>query len=643
MAVLTTSQLTFYDYKDAYSVEINPDCIVINCDEKGISKDITEVNISYSVYCGRSRISGTAVLNFEINGEKIEYTVQDCSSEVDGSIQFSIPANIDFTNIESAHIIFSELVGGDGDTFTFDKYVQFIKAVDGASGTGLVFKVYSENGTIFREDMEEIQLETVLFVGESRVELSDEDYTWEYDNGLNTWVQLGNGSTLLINRSDEYAFKTIRCVINYNENIYEDYISLTDDVVIYSSEIKYFNGSNVFGAKDKYLIAYMSLYKNGKEIDILPANQYAIATSISNSGVITTDVKKEDGTVFDANDTGVLIYFIVNDTSNANIYNIVLGQFNGTLWQLVDPSNVIDVPYECVYSSSKSYDNLAKASLYNESNKIMVVSKEQVNKTLPISFNAYKKTDIVSPVSTAIDSVIDTHDPIIGTNPPENPIDGTLWIDIGSSPYKLKVCQINSDGTVEWVDSNEYIGEKVHTSRPESYSILDIWILNDAETCAYIDKNGVHYEYGPGSMLRSSASRTKSEITEMNGYPYSDWSEIKSELTEMRDNVAQYFEFNSDTGLKIGQKDQKFYVNISATEMGFYDNSNSSDPDKKVVSIGNQSAKIKHLTVEEQTSFNCNCQADFNNQINMHRSSSNNAGFAWKIESNGSLSLVVLS
>ena len=640
MAVLTTSQLTFYDYKDSYSVEINPDCIVINCDEKCISKDITEVNISYSVYCGRSRVSGTAVLDFEINGEKIEYTVQDCSSEVDGSIQFSIPANIDFTNIESVHIIFSELSGGDGDTFTFDKYVQFVKAVDGASGAGLVFKVYSENGTVFREDMDEITLETALFIGESRVELDEDKYTWEYNN-----VRLGNGSNFTVNRDDEYAFKTIKCRINYNDIDYEDYISLTNEVNIYTSEVKYFKGSNIFSHSDSYLIAYMALYKNGEEIDLLPT--YKCATNPvppidDSTRLIDTNVKKEDKTEFGTDDAGTLMYFIVKDDMNDVIaYNMVLGEFNGTEWHT---TNEPYKQYECVYSCSKSSKNLTKSLVYSELDKIMAISKEQIDKTLAISFNAYKKSDVTSSISVAVGSVIDTNDPYIGTDPPDNPVSGTLWMNIKNTPYVLKVCKISEDGKAEWTDVNQQIGA-VYTSIPYSYFAGDIWILNDGEACRYTDQNGILHSYGPGSMLKSSTSRTTDEIEEMvkiNSYPFSDWLDTQSKFTEMKDNIEQYFSFDSVDGLTIGRQDEKFYVNIKADEMGFYEVAEGDTDGTKVVSIGSKTATIKNANIQDSATFEC--KTDFKKQINMYNEySTNMTGFTWKFETDGSLSLVVIS
>ena len=79
--------------------------------------------------------------------------------------------------------------------------------------------------------------------------------------------------------------------------------------------------------------------------------------------------------------------------------------------------------------------------------------------------------------------------------------------------------------------------------------------------------------------------------------------------------------------------------------MGFYDNSSSDTPNKKVVSIGNQSAVIRNLVVEESAEFKCN--AEFAGEIGMHKLKSDGTidpiGFVWKIESNGSLSLATTS
>lgn len=95
-------------------------------------------------------------------------------------------------------------------------------------------------------------------------------------------------------------------------------------------------------------------------------------------------------------------------------------------------------------------------------------------------------------------------------------------------------------------------------------------------------------------------------------------------------NASQYFSFSSSSGLKIGQRDEKFYTQISSTDMGFYDNTGNSA--KKVVSIGNKSATIKNLKVEEGAQFDCN--TTFNEDVQF-------GNFVWQIETNGSLSLAI--
>ena len=120
--------------------------------------------------------------------------------------------------------------------------------------------------------------------------------------------------------------------------------------------------------------------------------------------------------------------------------------------------------------------------------------------------------------------------------------------------------------------------------------------------------------------------------TNANEFNASHWIDADAEMTNLKNNINQYFEFNKSTGLKIGQTDEKFYVNISSTEMGFYDNSTGQN--QKVVNIRNDSAEIKNLTVKNGANFDCN--ATFNSEVNFF-------GFVWKKESNGSLSLAISS
>jgi hypothetical protein len=160
----------------------------------------------------------------------------------------------------------------------------------------------------------------------------------------------------------------------------------------------------------------------------------------------------------------------------------------------------------------------------------------------------------------------------------------------------------------KWVNSGYQNGNVVYTSKPtKGYSKGDLWILADGEKCG---------DFTAGSMLRANATSTT--------FNEAHWEDVDEEATEQKKNIKQYFLFNGDTGLRIGQSDDKFYVNISSTEMGFYDASDGTA--KKVVSIGNKSATIKNLTVEENAIFKCEVQF---------------GEFILKTESNGSLSLAL--
>ena len=106
-------------------------------------------------------------------------------------------------------------------------------------------------------------------------------------------------------------------------------------------------------------------------------------------------------------------------------------------------------------------------------------------------------------------------------------------------------------------------------------------------------------------------------------------------MTELKDNINQYFAFNQNTGLKIGQKDETFHVNISSTKMGFYEG------DTEVVTISNKSANIDNLTVEN--GLIADCSTTLKGDTIMQKTIKDKTyKYVWQVEeSNGSLSLAV--
>ena len=237
------------------------------------------------------------------------------------------------------------------------------------------------------------------------------------------------------------------------------------------------------------------------------------------------------------------------------------------------------------------------------------------------TIDGYAKTQSVEVVEAQISNIIDSqinnnNNTIISSSEPENPSYSQLWLDTSFTPSRLKIfMQVEGQEYGEWVDCTEHLGQNVYTLKPMEYSVGDLWILSSGETCG---------NFGPGSMLKATVSS--------NTFNQSHWIDADEEYTELKNNIQQYFGFDPNTGLRIGQTDNKFYVNINSSEMGFYDNSEGQN--QKVVSIGNNAATIKDLTVEDDAEFNCN--ATFNKQVQF-------GNFVWQIESNGSLSLAVMN
>lgn len=202
---------------------------------------------------------------------------------------------------------------------------------------------------------------------------------------------------------------------------------------------------------------------------------------------------------------------------------------------------------------------------------------------------------------------------IISDVQPVDANEGQLWLNTSVEPYSLMVF---TNG--EWAYFSQNEGEKIYTSQPTTYSTGDLWILSVGESYTAEDVT-----YGAGSILRADENL--------------NWTDAVSGITSVISNVNQYFNFDKSTGLRIGQKDDKFHVNLSSTKMGFYDG------DTEVVQISNKSANIDDLTVEY--GFTADCSSTFNGDMTVTKEiNGNNCSFVWKVEdSNGSFSLAIMS
>lgn len=474
---------------------------------------------------------------------------------------------------------------------------------------------------------------------------------------------------------DIYALSNLRCTMILDgdyTNPYYDYVTLSKKVDVYTASIKFFNGTNVFSQNADYLIGYVELYKNNQLEESPMANTYY-------SGIVTIDSENNIilDKVFDTQETSS--YFIYKNT-NSNSHNVILGEYNGTNW---------------VVSNKKTkyiYENNVNTNIQSN---VFIISKLDITRSRDININVYTdvmtlEEDVMIPdtkklVAITKTTIIDLNDTIVSNTAPANPIDGQLWFDTAESILKVYNSELG-----KWIDSSlQNSGQTVYTSQPESYRAGDLWIVEDTRTIisyekttvtaetegiywildanqGYISKSlpheydstAVYYvqtetkekqvitiggiSYGPGSILRAT--------TNSNEYSSAHWEDATPKLTQMQIDIEQYFDFNPQTGLKIGQSNQKFYVNISSTRMSFCEDPNiivedETDPyiDKnEVVYIGNRSATIKNLIAEESADFNCEVEVDRQIDIvNTYQTKTSYPGFSLQVEPDGSLSLVV--
>lgn len=473
-----------------------------------------------------------------------------------------------------------------------------IIGVYGDSGTDAVnFQIYSVDGFEFTDDVSEIKLKTVAFQGGTKLEVGNVFYQWKWWNAESELddkyeeILDETSSELIVNINDIYAFSSIKCEMIYDGIVYEDYVSLTQKAVVYTAVAKFFNGNNIITTDNDYLIVYIELYKDNKPEEMLYTNNaYKSDLNVVQGNVISTDLSGEYA-------DGDMMYFVCKNTYDDVIeYNVVLGRYESNQWSVL--------PNKYAYKN----DLFAYTT-----SSVVFVPKEKISKSLNINFEVYNNNVIVARTNTM---VLDFNDPAVSSVEPIDPQEGQLWLDTSVSPSILKMW----NGT-EWVNSGYQNGNVVYTSKPEDgYTQGDLWILADGETCG---------GFSPGSMLKTTT--TSSTFNE------SHWVDVDKESTTLKENIKQYFLFNKDTGLRIGQSDDKFYVNISSKEMGFYDA--TSGAAEKVVSISNQSATIQNTTLKGNT--NIYGQINICNPESNPDDNTEDSLFIWKIEKNGSLSLAI--
>lgn len=528
---------------------------------------------------------------------------------------------------------YEKILYTDGSSMVGD---PMIIGVYGDSGEdAITFQIYSPSGFEFKNSIDESEqltsIELMLAAFKGSDPLNDATYTWSYwdatlNDGAGDYVNIEGyvdttETSFIVNNTDSYAFASLKCTMSYNEKTYEDYVILTEKIDVYSANIKFFKNSHVFEQGDEHLVGYVELYKNNKLEETVEATNYHIGSFNINTetGVIATDYLNDD--LID----GALIYFIDADDTG----NIVLGKYTESQWIVTDAS------LRYIYQNNSNFNSVSN---------VFVISKQSINKSKDVSVAVYSKyteviesdysvtkiVDLNSLVAMTHTIVTDLNDVIVSPDAPVDVHEGQMWLDTTNG-----ILRIYTDG--QWVNTaKQNAGQSTYTKLPSFYQEGDLWIVSKE------DENG---DFVEGSIWIATQNADET------GFNAEHWSDAVPEITALQNNVNYYFDFNKQTGLKIGHNNDRFYVNIKSTRMSFCENTDVAvsgeeeeeealDP-HEVVYIGNRSATIRNLKVEE--SANINCEASINNKVNIvntYDTQKDSPGFSWQVEPDGGFSLV---
>ena len=124
MSLLTTSQLTFCDLRDSYSIHVDTECIGVVCDNSGIAIESKSVTINYRVFAGSSLIAASCEVSDLPSGVTLVVNNPSSNSN-DGSIIISISKGATLNNdvTSSMKLMFTTL---DSEQFSFEKYITFV-------------------------------------------------------------------------------------------------------------------------------------------------------------------------------------------------------------------------------------------------------------------------------------------------------------------------------------------------------------------------------------------------------------------------------------------------------------------------------------------------------------------------------------
>lgn len=417
--------------------------------------------------------------------------------------------------------------------------------------------------------------------------------------------------SLVVKKTDSYAYSMFKCEITYNGHTYTDYETLMQDSQdIYMAETRLLDDGNL--ADGNCAILYTELYKNGKVVDpILTTNIYFFNNLSINDSVGYFDTTDTQGLPSGSN--GDYAYFLTYKTMLyfQYVYDSADGEYvyDGVNTMLEKDPTVSGDTY-----SSQWYDQNNNAYTY----QLILVQYDSGHWRPCNPCDLYKYCYINNDIDK-ITNVTFLNSKIIAIDKRKL----SMLRELNVSVYQ----KVRNNSIMQF---KYYVPFKIDTT---TFTVYDHWKIYD-----YILNSDAYITTANSSTFQAIKTTYIEECFERK----SDGVYINQVETTI-DNTGT-------TSVKT-----PFYVKISSTEMGFYAQSYTDDGVKvgdpaKMVYVGNSSTGLKNAVLEDKTTVegeasfkkNANFQGDVMFvSIDDEDETVINGQFVWKFEDNGSLSLTI--
>ena len=442
-----------------------------------------------------------------------------------------------YPGVQTTKIVYCKLEDGNKATAGWSSAPEDLKT----------FQLYAPKGYLITKDVPEVTLQT--FAYEGSIAITNATFKWYSRSGDNwTVISSATSDSLVVNKLDVLKSNVYKCEMTYRGIKYEATATVEDRTDIYESVMCI--SSNMRG-NNCYWVLYTLIYTDAEEVDPLlgPISISAPASPASGD------------------------YWYAIDETNASVQ---LKKYNGTSWSNSTDTQSLSYYWDIINNGSEKVP-------FGDHSKVQVVSCNDFTATATLVCGVNNVEDGLLTQSSL--SLTDASDPIVSTTEPTSVIDGQIWIKPNDNgTYIMSVWDAAND---IWVVGDMDTRTKVHTSKPSSYSVGDLWITaSDTEHSGYLE----------GTLLMANTS--SSTFSESHWSTTLKYDKDLDSIKETLNDLSQYVNITSE-GLKISAQSASGEISpftslFTSTELAFYQNSD------KLLTLANNQLTAPHIVVEDE-------------------------------------------